>query len=78
MFNLRLLHIYTIIYLIFTALFITILIILSKKNEITTNINQGILILVFILLSILIYSAPRFCKSLPAKDLERNGSSRAG
>jgi|UniRef100_A0A6C0JN52 hypothetical protein len=56
MFNLRLLHIYTIIYLIFTALFITILIILSKKNEITTNINQGILILVFILLSILIYN----------------------
>ena len=56
MFNLRLLHIYTIIYLIFTALFITILIILSKKNEITTNNNQGILILVFILLSILIYN----------------------
>lgn len=56
MFNLRLLHIYTIIYLIFTALFITILIILSKKNEIATNINQGILILVFILLSILIYN----------------------
>jgi hypothetical protein len=56
MFNLRLLHIYTIIYLIFTALFITILIILSKKNEISTNINQGILILVFILLSILIYN----------------------
>lgn len=56
MFNLRLLHIYTIIYLIFTALFITILIILSKKNEINTNINQGILILVFILLSILIYN----------------------
>ena len=56
MFNLRLLHIYTIIYLIFTTLFITILIILSKKNEITTNINQGILILVFILLSILIYN----------------------
>jgi hypothetical protein len=56
MFNLRLLHIYTIIYLIFTALFITILIILSKKNEIITNINQGILILVFILLSILIYN----------------------
>ncbi len=27
-----------------------------KKNEISTNINQGILILVFILLSILIYN----------------------
>lgn len=56
MFNIRLIYIYAILYLIFSATFMSILVILSKGESINENINIGILILIFILLCFVLFN----------------------